>query len=510
MPFSKENISARLSRLSLLPALLATIFGILLSGCVILPLWVLIAGFLLSTLSAWVTLRTSWGRLYLCVAIALLAAISVELHRSTPPHVNRLLCDIEVEGITSQSRRTSGYGRIVATYRDTVALACNLPVRISADSTLHLTSGTRLRAVCHLRPFAVTDTASFNRYMARRGYVGGVWLGERDIFHCDTLSGIGFSVGKVALDNLSRLALSPEAMATAAAVTLGRREMLSAQTKEDYRRSGGAHLLAVSGLHVGYIYVIVGALLGFLLLVRNGQLWRSVLIVAIMWIYVAVVGFAPSVVRAAVMFSIVQIIVALSSSPLSLNTLFGSAMIILWFSPQMLWDAGFVLSCLAVASIVAWGVPLILSLQRHISTLFDAHYRLWPSVATYLIMWVVSAVVVSIVASLATMPLVACMFGLTSLWGIVSGPLVVALCGVVVGATLLWIIFPIGFLSPLFGWIIEYAASAMNSVSAWCAEREVLIFEGRISLSACVVIYLFYIVATVVIWSREIKKLPNL
>jgi competence protein ComEC len=299
-------------------------------------------------------------------------------------------------------------------------------------------------------------------------------------------------------------------MATAAAVTLGRREMLSAQTKEAYRRSGGAHLLAVSGLHVGFVYAIVGALLGFLLLVRNGQLWRSILLVGIMWIYVAVVGFSPSVVRAALMFSIMQIVVALSASAFSLNTLFGAAMIILWFSPQMLFDVGFLLSCLSVAAIVEWGVPLIFRIKTLIARGVEPQRTAWRGVVVYVLGWIVSAVVVSIVASLATMPLVAHQFGLTSLWGIVSGPLVVALCGVVVGVTLLWIILPIGFLAPVVGWAVESAASAMNSVAAWCAEREGFIFEGRISLLACVVIYLFYIVATVVVWSRERKKLPNL
>lgn len=511
MTFPKENISERLSRLPLLPTLVATIVGIVLAGRVSFPLWVLVAGVLVAAAAAWLWHRRAWGRIYLCVAVALLAALSVEMHRPTMAGRGTLLCDIEVEGISSQgSSRSSGYGKIIATYRDTVATPCRIPIRISADSAVALAMGTRLRVECRLHPYSVRDNLSFNRYMARRGFVGGVWLKRGDILHCDTLTGIGHSVGRVALERLARLPLSAEAMATAAAVTLGRREMLSAQTKEEYRRSGGAHLLAVSGLHVGFVYAIVGALLGFLLLVRNGQLWRSILLVGIMWIYVAVVGFSPSVVRAALMFSIMQIVVALSASALSLNTLFGAAMIILWFSPQMLFDTGFLLSCLSVAAIVAWGVPLIFRLQGVIFGREDFRRTWWRRLSNYILGWIVAAIVVSIVASLATMPLVAHQFGLTSLWGIVSGPLVVALCGVVVGVTLLWIILPIGFLAPVVGWVVEFSASAMNSVAAWCAEREELIFEGRISLSACVVIYLFYIVATVVVWSRGRKKLPNL
>lgn len=511
MTFSKENISERLSRLPLLPMLAATIVGIVLAGWVSLPLWVLVVGVLVTAAAAWLWHRRACGRIYLCVAVALLAALSVELHRPAMVSGGTLLCDIEVEGISSQgSSRSSGYGKIIATYRDTVATPCRIPIRITADSAVALAMGTRLHAGCRLYPYSVRDTLSFNRYMARRGFVGGVWLKRGDILHCDTLTGIGHSVGRAAFERLARLPLSAEAMATAAAVTLGRREMLSEQTKEEYRRSGGAHLLAVSGLHVGFVYAIVGVLLGFLLLVRNGQLWRSLLLVAIMWIYVAVVGFSPSVVRAALMFSIMQIIVALSASAFSLNTLFGAAMIILWFSPQMLFDAGFLLSCLSVAAIVEWGVPLIFRIKTLIARGVEPQRTAWRGVVVYVLGWIVSAVVVSIVASLATMPLVAHQFGLASLWGIVSGPLVVALCGVVVGVTLLWIILPIGFLAPVVGWVVESAASAMNSVAAWCAEREGLIFEGRISLSACVVIYLFYIVATVVVWSRERKKLPNL
>lgn len=505
MMWGKETLLARLSALPMLAMLIVTILAIYISSRVHFPLWLLVVGFVGLVIAVWFLQGSRYGDLYLCGAAFFLVSLSVELHRPSDYSSRSALYEIEVERLTAQTTKYSrGEGVVNGLYRNNRLYPCHIPIGIYADSTLHLVAGEHLVAQCRIVSFSPFDENPYRRYMARRGVVGAVWLGVEDVVCSDTLDvGVVGSLRQRAMGHLSLLELSTPTEALVGALTLGQREGLTTAMKESFRRSGASHLLAVSGLHIGFVYILVGALLLVVLLLPFGQLWRSVLLVAVIWLYVAIVGFSPSVVRAAVMFSLLQLLVALSSSSLSLNGVAGAAMLILWFSPQMLWDIGFVLSCVAVAAIVAWGVPLNGYVARIINRRFDTAHSLLRGVAARVVLWVVSAFIVSGVASVATMPLVAAYFGLCSLWGVVLGPLMVLLCGLTVGVALLWIILPITPLAPLFGGVVEWLGSTMCALAEWCAEREALIFEGAIPMGLCVAIYIVYVVATLVWWARR-------
>ena len=87
-------------------------------------------------------------------------------------------------------------------------------------------------------------------------------------------------------------------------------------------------------------------------MLRHGQVIRAVAVVVPIWIYAAMCGFSPSVVRAAVMFSALQLSVAASSIYLSLNTLAFTAFAMLLYRPDYLFDCSFQLSFIAVFAIV--------------------------------------------------------------------------------------------------------------------------------------------------------------
>lgn len=143
-----------------------------------------------------------------------------------------------------------------------------------------------------------------------------------------------------------------ERFAILSALTLGYKDALAPETKQVYSSAGAMHVLAVSGLHVGIIFMAVNIILGFLRKSKNGRLLFIFLSILILWVYAFITGLSPSVLRATVMFSFVIIGDNLSKPTNIYNTLALSAFILLSFNPNLLFEVGFQLSYTAVTGIV--------------------------------------------------------------------------------------------------------------------------------------------------------------
>ena len=76
-------------------------------------------------------------------------------------------------------------------------------------------------------------------------------------------------------------------------MTAGDRSGLTPELRTAYSRSGLSHLLAVSGLHTGIVFVLINLLLWWLPLLRRGHLLRNLLAAAAVWCFVAAAGFPP-------------------------------------------------------------------------------------------------------------------------------------------------------------------------------------------------------------------------
>ena len=137
------------------------------------------------------------------------------------------------------------------------------------------------------------------------------------------------------------------------ALVLGIKDELDLVTKAAYASSGTMHVLAVSGLHVGVLYGLLRALLGG----RSRNMlrtnwWRTILLLAGLWLYACITGLAPSVLRATLMFSAVVVARLLGRTSNIYNALAGSAFVLLLGNPYLIFSVGFRLSYLAVLGIV--------------------------------------------------------------------------------------------------------------------------------------------------------------
>jgi competence protein ComEC len=154
------------------------------------------------------------------------------------------------------------------------------------------------------------------------------------------------------LSAFQRAGLDGQEFAVASALVLGYKADLEQSLVQAYAGAGATHVLAVSGLHVGIIYLVVNWLLGFLTMMRHGERIRAVLNVLILFSYAALTGLSPSVTRAATMFASVALAKAFDRRVSIYNTLASSAFVLMIYDPLIVMQVGFQLSYAAVLGIV--------------------------------------------------------------------------------------------------------------------------------------------------------------
>ncbi|MFA7615096.1 MAG: ComEC/Rec2 family competence protein [Weeksellaceae bacterium] len=136
------------------------------------------------------------------------------------------------------------------------------------------------------------------------------------------------------------------------AMLLGDRTEMDPEIEDDFRRTGVVHLLAISGLHVMMVFSIIMILLYPLVQLKNGKNIRILVSLILIWAFVAFVDFRPPVFRSGLMISIYYITVLLKRKPNIYHTLMVSALILLLYNSNFLFDPGFLLSYSAVFFIV--------------------------------------------------------------------------------------------------------------------------------------------------------------
>jgi competence protein ComEC len=147
--------------------------------------------------------------------------------------------------------------------------------------------------------------------------------------------------------------LSGREFAVVSALLLGFREYLDEDLRREFAGAGAMHILCVSGLHVGIIFLVLKFLLSFLNKVPRGRIVQTVLVILLIWFYAAITGFSPSVLRASTMFSFVALGHSFRRTTSIYNTLAASAFLLMIIDPYIITRIGFQLSYLAVISIVA-------------------------------------------------------------------------------------------------------------------------------------------------------------
>jgi len=137
-----------------------------------------------------------------------------------------------------------------------------------------------------------------------------------------------------------------------AALTLGYTDELQPDVRASYSATGVVHILSVSGMHVGIVYVVMAFLLGFMDKTQGKRIFKGLFIVLFLWGYAFLTGMSAAVVRSALMFSFISLATCFERKSQIYNTVFMSMLCMLMVNPSYLYDVGFQLSYAAVLSIV--------------------------------------------------------------------------------------------------------------------------------------------------------------
>ena len=183
--------------------------------------------------------------------------------------------------------------------------------------------------------------------------------------------------------------LQGDALHLATALIYGDDDLISKDLINAFSVTGTLHVLSVSGLHVGLIYILLNYLFSFLGKIKNGNKYKSVCIVICLCAYALLTGLTPSVLRSVIMFSFIVMGKNFKQEANAFNSLFASALLLLVFNPMYLLDIGFQLSYLAVFGILFF-YPRINSLLKVENYLLN---KAWQTTA------------VSVAAQLSTLPI---------------------------------------------------------------------------------------------------------
>ena len=245
------------------------------------------------------------------------------------------------------------------------------------------------------------------------------------------------------------------------AMVIGRRDEITSEMEYVYNATGTSHILAVSGLHVGIVFLIFSRLFKFM---NYGKLrwFYLTLIVMMIWSYALITGLSPSVMRASTMISIVLLADASWRKSNIYNSILVSAFLLLLLDSNLIYSVSFQLSYVAVFGIVF---------------LYNRIYRLL-FIKNRLLNFFWKITVLSISAQMATFPLTIYYFHQFPLFSLITNLLAIPTAGLVVIGSLCLIVT--SFIEPvpnLIGKLMEICISIYNEVMLFISSLEYTLIE---------------------------------
>ena len=308
----------------------------------------------------------------------------------------------------------------------------------------------------------------YRSYLMRKGVSGQVYLKDGDwidlqVNNANPLYAFSYHFRDILLASLQRSGLSNNEFGVAAAILLGYDDFLADEVRKSYVAAGSMHILCVSGMHVGIIYLLASFLLGFLNRKKWQKTLKQVLLLALIWFYALIAGLSPSILRASLMITFVIIGELIHRKGFIINSIAASAFILLCVNPNNLFEIGFLLSYSAVIGIVV--------LQRPIYNLLYVKNKVLDKA------WEITAV--SLAAQVATIPFTLFYFNQFTTYFWLSNLFMTPISFIVVisGMVLLLVAW-IPYLNTLVGYLVWGSIYVMNKCVSWVESLPFSIVKG--------------------------------
>ncbi|MEL4306628.1 ComEC/Rec2 family competence protein [Joostella sp. CR20] len=304
----------------------------------------------------------------------------------------------------------------------------------------------------------------YSRYLSHREIYHQLQLKKTDVqlISTEVKSIFGFaSLFRERINESLSTYPNKEEIAVVNALLLGQRQDVSKETYNAYAMAGAIHLLAISGLHIGILFLFLHLLLKPIERIKHGKKIKLLLIVITLWAFATIAGLSASVVRAVTMFSFLAYAKTLNRQRNSYYALISSMLVLLLFEPNFLFDVGFQLSYAAVFGIL-WIQPTLVAL-------WTPNYK----ITSYL--W--SLFTVSLAAQLSVLPITLYYFHQFPGLFFVSNLVLIPFIGILLGAGFILIILAFfNILPTIYAEVYLTCIHYMNVFTAWIAQKEAFIF----------------------------------
>ena len=337
---------------------------------------------------------------------------------------------------------------------------------------------------------------NYEKFMKRKGIRLTGYIGNRNWVFLDGVKSTSIKryasyMQRSLCSKLVESGVSGAEFSVVAAILLGNDETLEPELRASYAATGASHILCVSGMHVGVIFMILGFLLQSLDRSVKTRYVKNVILLVAVWIYANITGLAPSVTRSAAMFTFVITGKFLQRKTNVFHSLFASLFILLTTNPLLLFELGFQLSYLAVFGIV----------------IFQNKVTQWMRLKTKVGKYIWDLMTVSVVAQMATSPIAVFYFCQFPNYFLLTNLFIIPLSFVitVLGVATLAFSFN-GFLSNCLGFLLNFVIKVMNSVIFYI-EQIPGALTAPVSINIAQVFLLYIIMVIFYIFRKNIKKM---
>ncbi len=281
--------------------------------------------------------------------------------------------------------------------------------------------------------------------------------------------------------------LSIDVLQITNALLLGEKQFLPKEIRNSYRKAGAIHVLAISGLHVGIIFLLLQRILSVFGFRKRRSTFTLIFTVGFLWFFAIITGLSASVVRAVTMFTFIAIGEKINRKRVALYAITNSMFFILLFHPFFIFDVGFQLSYIVVTTIIIVQPKL---------------YKLWnPKGKITNFYWKVFTV--TLAAQIGITPISLFYFQEVSLWSIFTNMVIVPWIGILVYTALVILLLTVFKITPVtLIAVYDFLIGAMNSFIAWIASFQ---NNGNLVMSLSIEALLLWYLLLIVLFSTSFK-----
>lgn len=366
---------------------------------------------------------------------------------------------------------------------DTITTTGKIILYLTKETNLHLIPGDEIITQSYFNSLNENENPhqfSYAKYLKNQNIHNIVFVNDKSIIktvHFSTLHSLLYKIKTTFSSSFKQYRLDTQTESVLNALLLGDKTSLDFETYSSFTNAGVIHILAISGLHIGILYLFLSFILKPLNLLKQGKIYQFTIVIGFLWFFAFITGMSPSVTRAVMMFSIIAIGKVLNRDNNLYNAIAVSALLLLIYNTNYLFDIGFQLSYAAVLSIV----------------ICQPFFKRFYFSKNKIIVYFIDIILVSLVAQLGVMPLSLYYFNQFPILFLVANLIVIPFTTaiLIIGLLTLFFNFTLEFISNFLTKILQFLIELMLNYTNWIASfKDFLIQNISFTLLLTIVSYI--------------------